>query len=433
MATLPAAGYLSNAARTEGEAKVALEDLIAAIKQIPGVGVAETTLTIQNGSMTPPSGGPGVFSVDTEAALSTDDLTNIVQTNLPDGSLVLIRPANSARVIVVKNNAGGAGQISLRSGVNTTLSTTAQWMMLKRTGSLWVEIFRAGNEYLEAATVSADPIDVLGVVSKQYADQHGFTTGDVKPTFKASADPSWVMMDDKTIGNGSSGASGRANGDTVALFTLLWTNIIDAWAPVSGGRGANAAADYAANKTIGLPKTLGRALAIGGTGTSVATGSNADVDTTGDTLTVLTNTAKWIGGMPVVFTLTSGTITGLTSGNTYYVVRLSATLIKLASSLANAQNGTVIDFTAKSSPVWTITYSTAARILGEHSGEDAHAISISELLSHGHTGSFVIASGSGAFAGGASYGNTSSVAPNGGNVAMNTIQPSAFMNIMVKL
>ncbi len=433
MATLPAAGYISNAARSEGEAKVALDDLIASIKQIPGAGVAETTLTIASGSITPPSGGPGIFKVDTEASAATDDLTNIVQTNIPDGSIVLIRIANSARVTVVKHNAGGAGQITLRSQADTTLSTVAQWMALKRSGSLWEEVFRSGNEYLESGLVSADPTVALGVASKQYADQHGFTTGDVKPTLKTTADTTWVMMDDKTIGDASSGATGRANADTAALFTLLWTNIIDAWAPVSGGRGGSAAADYAAHKTIALPKTLGRSLAIGGTGTSVASGTNADVDTTGDTLTVLTNNTKWVTGMPAVFTLASGTITGLTSGTTYYVVRNSATLIKLASSLVNAQNGTVIDFTAKSSPVWSLTYSTAARVLGEHGGEDAHAMSSVELLGHGHTGTFVIGAGGAALAAGSGYGNFGSVSATGSNVAMNIVQPETFMNVMVKL
>ncbi|MCI0418692.1 MAG: hypothetical protein L0312_05635 [Acidobacteria bacterium] len=94
----------------------------------------------------------------------------------------------------------------------------------------------------------------------------GFSTGDVKLTLKTVADPGWVLMNDTTIGNAASGASGRANADTVALFTLLWTNTADAQCAVSGGRGASAAADYAANKTIALPKALGRALATFGTG-----------------------------------------------------------------------------------------------------------------------------------------------------------------------
>lgn len=432
MAPLPASGYLSNSIRNEGEMKTALEDLLAGMKQIPGSGVAETTLTISSGSITPPSGGPGVFMIDTEAAAATDDLTNIVQTNIPDGSLLLIRQANSARDVTVKHSAGGAGQIVLRSGADYTFATTSTWMLVKRTGSLWNEVFRSGTEYLEGATVSADPTTALGVASKQYADQHGFTTGDAKLTWKTAADTGWVLADDKKIGSGSSGANGRANADTEALYTLLWNNIIDAWAPVSSGRGANAAADFAANKTITLPKTLGRALAVFGTGSTVASGTNADVDTTNDLFAVPTNLSKWITGMPVQFVLTSGTITGLTSGNTYYVVRNDATSIKLATSLANAQIGTVIDFTAKSSPVWTVTYSTSSRILGEHSGEDAHAMSSTELLSHFHTGGGVSA---GLPVDGAvnNYANPANTNSTGGNVAMNNEQPTSFMNVMVKL
>ena len=96
-----------------------------------------------------------------------------------------------------------------------------------------------------------------------------FSTGDVKLTLKTTADSGWVLMDDKTIGNAASGATGRANADTVDLFTLLWNNTADAQCAVSTGRGANAAADYAANKTIALPKALGRALATYGAGSGL--------------------------------------------------------------------------------------------------------------------------------------------------------------------
>ncbi len=143
MATFPAATYISNAARTEGEAKVALEDLIAASKQIPGAGVAESTLTIASGSITPLGGGPGVFSVDTEASAANDALTNIVQTNFPDGSLLLIRPANAARTITVTSGAGGAGQIILITSSVLTLGNTSHWLLLKRSGTTWVEVFRS--------------------------------------------------------------------------------------------------------------------------------------------------------------------------------------------------------------------------------------------------------------------------------------------------
>jgi len=108
------------------------------------------------------------------------------------------------------------------------------------------------------------------------------TTGDVKMTFRNVADTGWVLMNDGSIGNAASGATTRANADTVDLFTLLWNNVINTWAPVSGGRGANAADDFAANKTLTLPRALGRALAGFGAGsglTSRALGEWMGVET----------------------------------------------------------------------------------------------------------------------------------------------------------
>lgn len=99
--------------------------------------------------------------------------------------------------------------------------------------------------------------------------ENGFSTGDVKLSLKNVADDGFVLMDDKTIGSASSGATGRANADTEALYLLLWNNVLDAWAPVTGGRGASASADFAANKPLKLPRALGRALVGAGAGASL--------------------------------------------------------------------------------------------------------------------------------------------------------------------
>jgi len=95
-----------------------------------------------------------------------------------------------------------------------------------------------------------------------------FSTGDVKLTFKNVADTGWLMMDDSTIGSPTSGAH-FVSTEFQALYELIWTNIPPAWTTISGGRGGSAAADWAANKTITLPKMLGRALAIAGAGSGL--------------------------------------------------------------------------------------------------------------------------------------------------------------------
>jgi len=116
--------------------------------------------------------------------------------------------------------------------------------------------------YVSNGSGSGSWVTAASVITNQ-----AFTTGDAKLTLKTSADSGWIIVDDGTIGDGSSGASTRANADTSALFTLLWG--LPANLTVSGGRGANAAADYAAHKTINLPKSLGRALVVAGSGSGL--------------------------------------------------------------------------------------------------------------------------------------------------------------------
>lgn len=170
------------------------------------------------------------------------------------------------------------------------------------------------------------------------------STGDMKPTFKSSADAGWVLLDDGTIGSASSGASNRANADTEGLFTLLWDNVIDTWAPVSTGRGASAAADFAADKTITLPLALGRALGAAGAGASLTT-----------------------------------------------------------------------------------------RVLGENLGAETHQLTESEMPSHTHGVEISNASGISRADGGGALLGTFPSASTGGDAAHNNMQPTLFVNWMIKL
>lgn len=342
MATFPVLNYLSNAARTIAEMKTAIEDFLAATKQIPGAAVTETNLTLVSDEVTPPSGSGGIFGVDTQGAAATDDLARILQTNMPDGSVLELHPVSSARTVRVLHSAGGTGQISLKSGGNFTLGDPTHWIKIKRTGTLWIEMSRfpsaddapelvltgaytvtagdrskmidctanswtlallpvamAGRGFVlwvrnsgsGVITIDADTTETIdgqttvtllpgdkirlvcnGTVWKSSVLERssgGFTTGDAKLTYKDAADPGWILVNDGSIGNLTSGATTRANADTEGLYTLLWNKVTNTWAPVSTGRGASAAADFAAGKTLTIPKALGRALCIGGTGSGL--------------------------------------------------------------------------------------------------------------------------------------------------------------------
>ncbi len=87
-----------------------------------------------------------------------------------------------------------------------------------------------------------------------------FFPGFVMAYAGTTAPTGWVLMNGMAIGDASSSANGRSNADCQALFLLLWESCPNDILPVSGGRGASAAADWAAHKTIQLPDGRGRVL-----------------------------------------------------------------------------------------------------------------------------------------------------------------------------
>lgn len=134
-----------------------------------------------------------------------------------------------------------------------------------------------------------------------------FSTGDVKIGYKFIADTGWIMLDEGAIGDGSSGASSRANADCSALFQLFWNNCSNTDCPVSGGRGGSAAADFAAHKTIGLPKVQSRFIVMAGSGAALSAYSGGDK---GGAETVVLVTGNLPAYTPVgtnAITVTNGT------------------------------------------------------------------------------------------------------------------------------
>lgn len=161
------------------------------------------------------------------------------------------------------------------------------------------------------------------------------------------------------------------------------------------------------------------------------------VNTTNDTIDVLDRVFP-SQGQAVVLTTTGGAPGGLTASSTYYVIRSgTATTIKLASSLANANAGTAIDLTTGGSGVHTLTFTTRTHPnIGYKGGEDSHAIATTELASHSHTytgGGNLTSNGlagqSNAILPGRDDGPTQSA---GGNTAHNNMQPFVVVNYIVK-
>jgi len=84
-----------------------------------------------------------------------------------------------------------------------------------------------------------------------------FGTRDIKIRFDDQPIAGYVRLNGRTIGSAGSGATERANADTQPLYEELWSyaNIT-----VSGGKGATAPGDFAANKPLALPNCAGRGI-----------------------------------------------------------------------------------------------------------------------------------------------------------------------------
>jgi hypothetical protein len=108
----------------------------------------------------------------------------------------------------------------------------------------------AGTQlYYPTNIPNADPIEAS---EDSVDDNQLLQTGDVIWAPKTGDRTGFVRLNGRTIGSASSGATERANDDCEDLFLYYWNNLANGQAAVGGGRGASAAADWAANKTIAL-------------------------------------------------------------------------------------------------------------------------------------------------------------------------------------
>lgn len=163
--------------------------------------------------------------------------------------------------------------------VSGTLASAATIVFPNRGGFFLVSNATSGSFTLTVKTNTGTGVIISqGTQQLVYSDgtnmlygsqnSSSFPTGYVGHYFGTGGLSGWVPCNGGTIGSASSSATLRANADCQSLFYLLWpyTSLT-----VSGGRGASAAADWSANKTIAVPDLRGRALAgLDGMGASLA-------------------------------------------------------------------------------------------------------------------------------------------------------------------
>lgn len=93
----------------------------------------------------------------------------------------------------------------------------------------------------------------------------GWRTGDLKIAYTDDGQPGWLLVDGRTIGSATSGATSRAHADTQALFLKAYAKYPNTICPIQDNTGAassrtTAAADFAANKRLPLVDARGEFL-----------------------------------------------------------------------------------------------------------------------------------------------------------------------------
>lgn len=214
-----------------------------------------------------------------------------------------------------------------------------------------------------------------------------FQTGDLRLSYNSTTpNGGWLRYALGTIGSATSGATVRANADTRSLFVLYWTNVTDDFAPIftSAGvrttRGATALEDFNANKAIQLPALNGCAICVEGAGEQSLL-FTADDST--DELTIIANYILYTGAKVRVRT-TNALPSPLVINTDYYVIRVSDTLFKLATSRANAYAGTAINLTTTGTGIQTIYITLTTRTIGSNVGEEGHGLIEDENATHNH-------------------------------------------------
>lgn len=204
------------------------------------------------------------------------------------------------------------------------------------------------------------------------ANQSLLTTGAVVLTLATSAPAGWLLFNDGTFGSGASGA-GYASDTNLLLFTMFFNNVSDTNAPLLTSTGAattragqgTAAAAWAANCRMSLPKMLGRALAVAGSGSGLT--ARALGQTLGEESHTLT-----LAEIP----------TGITSSGSNTISVSNAGLAGIAAT-SSPGNVTLGNITA--GPGSAVPVSTAGSWFGNASMAGSNTISVTSNNTNGST------------------------------------------------
>jgi len=196
-----------------------------------------------------------------------------------------------------------------------------------------------------------------------------FSTGQIISALSSATMDGFVRMNGRTIGSASSSGTERANNDAQNLFLYLCSNLDDTIAAMGGGRGANCAADWAANKAIVVPSMQGRVPAgvddMGGSAGNVLQTTTTCSATNGSP-TVIVTSATGIGR--TMFAIIDGVATG-------QINSISGTTLTLSANYAG---------TTGAGKSCRLSFFSNAQTAGLSGGNQSASMTAAEMATHNH-------------------------------------------------
>lgn len=271
----------------------------------------------------------------------------------------------------------------------------------------------------------------------------------------------WVPLNDGTIGNSSSNATTRKNGDTWRLFNTIWSLAQAYSAPGAAtsnpiaqmyssaaspvGYGGNisspttAIQDFNNNRQLSLSRTMGRVL-LGSVPSNALLANWRQVPigiatVTGNPQFTVTNTGGIFLGQTVVMTSTNNILPGtLSTQNVYYITNISGgNAFQLATTFVNAMAGTATGG-AIGAAFGTVTI--YFQYIGTSEGEYGHTQLLAEIAQHNHSYTKVSNGGVITAGGAVPYSlitDVTGTTPTNPATPMNVTQPGTFYNMFMKL
>jgi hypothetical protein len=216
MTNFTAVNYLQDGARTVAEQKLAFEQNLAATKELLG-GLPIQQLTISGTSLTPAAGTAPFIAVATPGGAASANLTNLVATNIKDGSWLALRMANAGQVPTVKHAAGGAGQFSLAGAADLALLDPSLVLLVALSGTTWTEVGRFYGNQVNAHKLF---YQAAGLGANRFTGRQDFNKGaalTAAATLVLGTDGNYFTV------NGNTNISGIASGNAGTEVTLVFT------------------------------------------------------------------------------------------------------------------------------------------------------------------------------------------------------------------